>query len=171
MLIININGPINSGKTTVSKLLSKQLPISFFIEVDDLLSDGEQKLLGLSVKAGWQERTKRLKKIIEEEKQKKQYKSIVFAYPMTNKLFNEWKRWEDKTTEFVNITLAPRLEICIQNRGERSLSVSEINRIREMYQEGYHSSKSADLIIDNSEQTPQETLQQILLFLSPKNYL
>ena len=104
MLIININGPINSGKTTVSKLLSKQLPISFFIEVDDLLSDGEQKLLGLSVKAGWQERTKRLKKIIEEEKQKKQYKSIVFAYPMTDKLFNEWKRWEDKTTEFVNIT-------------------------------------------------------------------
>lgn len=91
MLIININGPINSGKTTVSKLLSKQLPISFFIEVDDLLSDGEQKLLGLSVKAGWQERTKRLKKIIEEEKQKKQYKSIVFAYPMTDKLFNEWK--------------------------------------------------------------------------------
>jgi hypothetical protein len=62
MLIININGPINSGKTTVSKLLSKQLLISFFIEVDDLLSDGEQKLLGLSVKAGWQERTKRLKK-------------------------------------------------------------------------------------------------------------
>ncbi|CCZ30274.1 uncharacterized protein BN682_00253 [Proteobacteria bacterium CAG:495] len=171
MLIININGPINSGKTTVSKLLSKQLPISFFIEVDDLLSDGEQKLLGLSVKAGWQERTKRLKKIIEEEKQKKQYKSIVFAYPMTDKLFNEWKRWEDKTTEFVNITLAPRLEICIQNRGERSLSVSEINRIREMYQEGYHNSKSADLIIDNSEQTPQETLQQILLFLSQKNYL
>ena len=84
------------------------------------MSDGEQKLLGLSVKAGWQERTKRLKKIIEEEKQKKQYKSIVFAYPMTDKLFNEWKRWEDKTTEFVNITLAPRLEICIQNRGERS---------------------------------------------------
>ena len=82
-----------------------------------------------------------------------------------------WKQWEDKTTEFVNITLAPRLEICIQNRGERSLSVSEINRIREMYQEGYHNSKSADLIIDNSEQTPQETLQQILLFLSQKNYL
>lgn len=87
---------------------------------------------------------------------------------MTDKLFNEWKRWEDKTTEFVNITLAPRLEICIQNRGERSLSVSEINRIREMYQEGYHSSKFADLIIDNSEQTPQETLQQILSFYPKK---
>ena len=45
---------------------------------------------------------------------------IVFAYPMTGKLFNEWKNWEDKNTKFINITLATPIEICIGKRGERS---------------------------------------------------
>ena len=45
MLILNINGPINSGKTTVSRILEKILPDSLFIEVDDLLSDDEEKPL------------------------------------------------------------------------------------------------------------------------------
>ena len=43
MRIININGPINSGKTTVSKLLQEKLPDCLFVEVDELLSDEEQK--------------------------------------------------------------------------------------------------------------------------------
>lgn len=165
MLIININGPINSGKSTVSNLLLRQLRSAYFIEVDDLLSDEEQELLGLNLREGWQERIKRLQKIIEVEKQRKQFKNIIFAYPMTEKLFNEWKKWEDSTTRFVNITLAPPLEVCIKNRGMRNLSEAEVCRIKEMYQEGYHNSKFADLIIDNSNQTPDETVQQILLFL------
>ena len=49
MKIININGPINSGKTTVSKLLAEQMSDALFIEVDDLLSDEEQETLGLSM--------------------------------------------------------------------------------------------------------------------------
>ncbi|NCB50065.1 MAG: hypothetical protein EOM53_05265 [Alphaproteobacteria bacterium] len=37
MLIVNINGPINSGKTTVSKILEKKMQNAVFIEGDDLL--------------------------------------------------------------------------------------------------------------------------------------
>jgi shikimate kinase len=165
MLIININGAINSGKSTVSKILAQHLKSSCFIEVDDLLSDEEQSVLGLNRKEGWQERIKRLQRIIEAEKRNRQYENIVFAYPMTEKLFREWKEWEDQTTRFVNITLAPPLEICIKKRGERELSDEEVSRIKEMYHEGYHNSKYADLIIDNSRQTPRETTKQILLFL------
>lgn len=165
MLIININGPINAGKSTVSKMLVRQIPSTHFIEVDELLSDEEQISLGLSRKEGWQERVNRLCKIIEQEKQLKRFENIIFAYPMTEKLFKKWKNWEDGATRFVNITLAPQLEVCIQNRGERKLSEAEICRIKEMYQEGYHNSKFADLIIDNSKQYPNETVQQILLFL------
>ena len=68
MKILNINGPINSGKTTISKLLQKKLPKSFFIEVDELLSDDEQKKLSLSRKEGWEERLQRLDKIVVQEK-------------------------------------------------------------------------------------------------------
>ena len=88
---------------------------------------------------------------------------------MTEKLYAQWKQWEDETVAFINITLALQMEICLQNRGTRELDESEKKRIKEMYQEGYHNSKFADLIIDNSKQTPQETLQQILLFLGREN--
>ena len=56
MLILNVNGPINSGKSTVSKLLLQMLPHAVFIEVDDLLLDDEEKKLGLTMQAGWGER-------------------------------------------------------------------------------------------------------------------
>lgn len=166
MRIININGPINSGKSTISKLLVKTLPQALFIEVDELLSDEEQEMLGLSRQEGWQERTNRLNTKILQEKAKQQYQNIIFAYPITNKTYAEWKQWEDENTKFINITLAPKLEVCLQNRGKRELEESEKNRIKEMYKEGYHNPAFADLIIDNSTQTPEQTLQQILDFLS-----
>ena len=44
MKIININGPINAGKSTISKLLAENLVNSKFIEVDDKLLEVENKL-------------------------------------------------------------------------------------------------------------------------------
>ena len=155
MRIININGPINSGKTTVSKLLHEKLPDCLFIEVDELLSDEEQKKLNLNREDGWAERLKKLKSIVVEEKKLQRYENIIFAYPISIKTYHQWKLWEDENTKFINITLAPNIDVCLQNRGTRELSETEKTRIRQMYQEGYHCSKFADLIIDNSRQTPQ----------------
>lgn len=165
MQIININGPINSGKTTISKLLVKHLPNALFIEVDDLLSDEEQKKLNLSLTEGWAERTHRLSDIIKDEKLKQNYENIIFAYPITENLYKEWKNFEDKNTFFINITLSPSLKVCIQNRGNRKLNSWEINRIEEMYKQGYQNPPFSDIIIDNSNQTPLETLSSILTFL------
>lgn len=165
MKILNINGPINSGKTTISKLLQKKLPKSFFIEVDELLSDDEQKKLSLSRKEGWAERLQRLDKIVVQEKKLLRYEYIIFAYPMTEKVYHQWMLWEDNCTRFINITLAPNMCICLQNRGTRELSETEKARIKQMYLEGYHCSKHANLIIDNSEQTPDETAKEVLNYL------
>lgn len=117
---------------------------------------------------GWQERTNRLAKIINAEKQKKVYDNIVFAYPISDNLYNDWKLWEDENTQFINITLAPKLKICLTNRGTRELEEAEKHRIVQMYDEGYHNRPFADLIIDNSNQTPSETLNLILQFLQRK---
>jgi len=165
MRIININGPINSGKTTVSKLLHEKLPNCLFIEVDELLSDDEQKKLQLTREEGWAERLKRLNQIILEEKKIQRYENIVFAYPMTKKSYHQWKLWEDENTKFINITLAPKLDICLQSRGERKLSAQEKERIKQMYSKGYNRPEFSDLVIDNSTQTPTETLENILYFL------
>ena len=165
MRIININGPINSGKTTVSKLLHEKLPDCLFIEVDELLSDDEQVKLKLTREQGWAERLKRLDTIIVQEKNLQRYENIIFAYPMTDKTYHQWKLWEDENTKFINITLAPKLDICLQSRGERKLSAQEKERIKQMYKEGYNRPEFSDLVIDNSTQTPTETLENILYFL------
>lgn len=166
MKIININGPINSGKTTISKILANKMPKALFIEVDDLLSDEEQERLGLSMQQGWVERTNRLDKIVRNEKKLQRYQTIVFAYPIAKNTYEEWKAWEDENTQFINITLAPQLDVCLQNRGNRVLEEWEKIRIKEMYEQNYHCPKFADLIIDNSAQTPEQTLQKVLSFLS-----
>lgn len=164
MKIININGPINSGKTTISKLLQEKLPQSLFIEVDDLLSDDEQVKLKLTREQGWAERLQRLDAIIVQEKNLQRYENIIFAYPMTDKTYHQWKLWEDENTKFINITLAPNIDICLQNRGERKLTESEKQRIKQMYSEGYNRPEFSDLIIDNSSKRPIETLKNILYF-------
>ena len=166
MLILNVNGPINSGKSTVSKLLVQILPHAVFIEVDDLLSDDEEKKLGLTIQAGWGERLNRLDRIIADQKNQHQYETIIFAYPMTENLYRRWSSHIDKDTRFIAITLAPSLEKCLTNRGTRKLTDWEIGRIREMYNENYHRPINSDLIINNDAQTPHQTAQQVADFIA-----
>ena len=172
MLILNINGPMNSGKSTVSKILVNLLPNATFIEVDELMSDEEQKKLGLTLQQGWRERHKRLNAKLQELKQSREFKTVIFAYPIADNTYQDWKTMEDKQTRFMNITLAPSLEECLKNRGTRELDDWERNRIREMYEEGYQNRSYSDFIINNDNQTPQKTAQIIKGFiehaLSPK---
>lgn len=124
MKIININGSINSGKSTVSKILVKLLPKAVFIEVDELLPDDEQSALGLDFKAGITERLKRLDTEVKKHIASKQYDYIIFAYPMTTKNYSLWKKMVVNNT-LVCITLSPSLENCLKNRGARELTTFE----------------------------------------------
>lgn len=172
MLILNINGPINSGKTTVSKILVNLLPNATFIEVDELMSDEEEAKLGLSIQDGWAERQKRLNETLLALKQSRQYKTVIFAYPISENSYKKWSSMADENTRFINVTLAPSLEECLKNRGERELDDWERNRIKEMYEEGYQNRPYSDFIINNDNQTPEETAEIIKGFiehaLSPK---
>lgn len=165
MILLNINGPINAGKTTVSKLLAEMLPDSEFVEVDDLLSDEEEEHLGLSMEEGWQERVDRLEQIVFRKKSENACRYLIFAYPVTQGNYNRWKGYEDGQTKFVCITLSPSLQECLKNRGTRELNKWELDRIRQMYQEGYHAPEFSDLILHNDNQTPNETANVVLDFL------
>ena len=172
MLILNINGPINSGKSTVSKILVDMLPNATFIEVDDLMSDEEQEKLGLTLKQGWRERQKRLNQKLQALKESGEYEMVIFAYPIADNTYQDWKAMEDNKTKFLNVTLAPSLEECLKNRGTRELDDWERNRIKEMYEEGYQNRPYSDFIINNDNQTAEETAKIIKNFvehaLSPK---
>ena len=165
MLILNINGSINSDKTTVSKILVNLLPNATFIEVDELMSDEEQEKLGLSLKEGWAERKRRLNEKLLALKQSKEYETVIFAYPITEESYQKWSPLADENTQFLNITLAPSLEECLKNRGTRELDDWERNRIRQMYAEGYQNRPYSDFIINNDNQTPEETAEIIKGFV------
>ena len=165
MLVININGPINAGKSTVCKMLAKRLPNCLFVEVDELLSDEEQDALNLDFMGGIKERLHRLDQLIETEKKRQIYQVILFAYPMEENNYRLWKKFEDDQTQFINITLSPSLPACLTNRGNRELTAWEQGRIQQMYQENYHCPQGSDLIIDNTNQTPDQTVEEIIKFL------
>lgn len=112
MLILNINGPINSGKTTVSKILVNLLQNATFIEVDELMTDDEEKRLGLSIQNGWAERQKRLNEKLLALKHSCEFETVIFAYPISEKTYKQWSSMTDEHTRFLNITLAPSLEEC-----------------------------------------------------------
>ena len=172
MLILNINGPMTSGKTTVSKILVNLLPKATFIEVDELMSDEEQAKLGLSLQQGWAERKRRLNEKLLALKQSKEYEMVIFAYPITEESYQKWSVLADENTQFLNITLAPSLENCLKNRGTRELDNWERNRIRQMYEEGYQNRPYSDFIVNNDNQTSEETSEIIKGFIehvvSPK---
>lgn len=164
MLILNINGAINSGKTTVSKALVKILPNSFFIEVDSLMSNAERNILKLTREEGWTEKLKRFDVKIDGLRTSGLYKTVIFAFPITKKYYDRWKLWSDTNHSFKNITLAPTLDVCLSNRG-RNITEMEIDRIKEMYKNGVDNPSFSDLIIDNGNQTPEETAQIIKKFI------
>ena len=165
MIILNINGPINSGKTTVSKILVNLLPKAIFIEVDELMSDEEQDKLGLSIEQGWTERQRRLNEKLLALKQLREYETVIFAYPIGEESYKTWSSLADKNTRFLNITLAPSLEECLKNRGTRELTDWERNRIKKMYEEGYQNRSYSDFIINNDNQKPEETAKIIKGFV------
>ena len=167
MLILNINGPINSGKSTVSKLLVTMLEHAVFIEVDNLMSNAERRILGLTVEGGWTEKLNRLDIKMDHLKTSHIYETVIFAYPITERYYERWQLWDDGHNDrFVNVTLAPPMEVCLSDRGSgRKLSEWEINRVKEMYEKGMDSPSFSDLIIDNGDETPEETAAKIRDFI------
>lgn len=168
MIILNISGPINAGKTTVSRILATRVKKALFIEVDELLSDEEQEMLGLDFKGGINLRLERLDQWLDKEIENHDFDVILFSYPLTKSNYNRWQQIINGRVVFKTVTLSPDLDTCLTNRGTRALNDWEINRIKEMYKRGYHQPDNANLIIDNSRQRPEETVTQIINYFSLK---
>lgn len=160
MKIINIGGPINSGKTTISKILVTRLPNSVFIEIDELTPDEEKEEC-----LGWIENLRRFYITLEKHIIENKFDYVIFAYPMYHETYNRIIEIITDKSEFVIVTLNPDMKKCQINRGTRDLTDWEVNRIKEMYNEGVNSFEKSDLIIDNTNQKPVETVKTIMDYL------
>ncbi|MDP2741554.1 MAG: hypothetical protein Q8O66_02635 [bacterium] len=155
-MIIFLNGSINSGKTTVAKILARELPDSALVEIDTFHEIIDWMPIDQAVPINLENAVSVIKNFT------KRGFNIIVPYPLSQKnydyMISEVKNLDDKIYVF---TLAPKLEKVITNRGERELTEEEENRIRYHYDIGIHTPKFGE-IIDNSEQSPEETAKIIL---------
>ena len=142
LTVIHINGPINSGKSTLGRALASSLPKASFIDGDDHNAPDEAPL-SVRIEAALRR--------IETEIATGQGQYLVVAYPLDNADYERLKAVSDRRgARFLVMTLAPPLEVALTNRGQRALRSEEKRRIVEMHGEGYHARSFSDLIFDTS---------------------
>ena len=155
MMNIYLNGPINSGKTTVARLLVKNLSRGVHVEVDDLPHPPaltlDQAIPLLLQDAAWLARTWVERGFFP-----------VISWPISP----EHHRWlvgqlDSLQQPIRTYTLSPRLEVALKNRGGRELSPWERERIAYHYVTGVARPPFGQ-IIDNSDLSPEQAAQRIL---------
>lgn len=155
-MIIFISGSINSGKSTVAKLLADKLGNTALLEVDCLRSFIQWLPLEQAIPINLENAVALIKIFVGKGL------NVVMPYPLSHDnygyLLNNLKEVNDQIKVF---TLSPRLEIALTNRGSRELSDFEKDRIKYHYTIGIQNPEFG-VIIDNSSETPEETVEQIL---------
>ncbi len=147
-----ISGTINSGKSSVVKLLGQKLQLPV-IELDTLSTYFEhcmefQDYIDINYEI--------LINILEILRSRN-IKSIV-VYPISEKRYAELGRLQN---EFDFFSIDPTLDIALTNRGERKLDDWERNRIKELYEIGIHN-PSFGTRIETKNLTALETVDIII---------
>ena len=155
-MIIFINGSINSGKSTVAKLLSKELPKSALLEIDVLHEMIEWMPIDQAVPFNLENASSLIKNFVHRGI------DVIVPYPLSEKNYAYFQaNLESLAIPIFVFTLAPSLEKALMNRGNRELTEWETERIKHHYNIGIHKPTFGE-IIDNSDQTPEETVRDIL---------
>jgi adenylate kinase family enzyme len=159
-MIILINGTVNAGKSTVSKLLAKELPNTAFIEVDVLREMIDWMPLTESIPVNLENALSITKNFV------KRNLNVVIAYPLSQKNYDYiTENLSDLDIKIYVFTLSPKIEKALNNRGTRELTDWEINRIHQQYERGINNPSFGE-IIDNSDLIPEETVKVILKSLN-----
>lgn len=155
-MIIFLNGSINAGKTTVAKILAKKILNTALVEVDAL----REMISWMPIDQAVPINLKNAVSIIKNFVNKKF--NVIVPYPLSqgnyDYVINELK---DLDTKIYFFTLTPKLEKILTNRGERELNDWERERIKHHYGVGINN-PSFGIIIDNTDQKPEETVEEIL---------
>jgi len=158
-MIIIFNGPQNSGKSTIAKLLQKHIPQLAHIEVDGLRKfiywmDGNDAF-PMSIENA----------VLVTKNFAKKGLAVVVTYIFSDEELKNTIESLKETGKPIHIfTFSPKLESALTNRGTRELSQYEKDRIKYHYQAGINK-PTTGVIIDNTNQSPEETVKVILNYL------
>lgn len=155
-MIIFLNGSINSGKSTVAKILTRELENTALLEIDDLRQMISWMPIDQAIPINLENAISVIRNF------SKRGLNVIVPYPLSQKNYeyitDSLKDVDDQKYFF---TLAPSLEKAITNRGARELDDQEKDRIAYHYNIGIQSPSFGE-IIDNSDQSPEETARIIL---------
>lgn len=159
-MIIFLNGSINAGKSTVAKILAKKLSNVALLEIDALREMIEWMPIDQAVPINLENAISVIKNF------SKRNLNVIVPYPLSQKNYDYMiENLKDLEAKIYFFTLAPRIEKALTNRGTRELDDWERERIQHHYNIGI-TNPTFGKIIDNSEQTPEETADYILTKIS-----
>lgn len=155
-MIIFLNGSINSGKTTVAKILASKLSNMAIVEIDALREMIEWMPIDQAIPINLENAVSVIRNF------SKRGLDVIIPYPLSQKNYEYVAdNLKDIDTQKYFFTLAPSLEKAITNRGTRELNDQEKERIKYHYEIGIPSPSFGE-IIDNTDQSPEETVHCIL---------
>ena len=155
-MIIFLSGSINSGKSTVAKILATNITNVALLEIDALRSMIEWMPIEQAVSINLQNTISLVKNYCENNL------NVIVPYPLSKQNYDHIiGELKNVDTDIYIFTLSPELEKIITNRGSRKLNNAEIERIKYHYNIGINNPSFGE-IIDNTRQTPEETSEIIL---------
>lgn len=155
-MIIFLNGSINVGKSTVAKILAKEIENAALLEIDVFHEMIEWMPIDKAVPINLENALSVIRNFIKREI------NVIVPYPLSQKNYDfMMSGLKDLDTEIHVFTLSPKIEIALTNRGGRELTEQEKDRIKHHYDIGI-SNPTFGEIIDNSDQTPEKTADYIL---------
>jgi hypothetical protein len=147
---------MNSGKSTIAKLLVQKIPNAVHLEVDTLFQFVDHLETVDVEKVIWENVLVLTQSYIDNNLSV--IISYVFGEAKADELVEKLSKIDKKVYLF---TLSPELKLALSNRGTREVNDNEKERIKLHYAQGINISTKG-IIIDNSTQTPDETVMVIL---------
>ncbi len=155
-MVIFLNGSINAGKSTVAKMLVQKLPNTALVEIDAFHEMIEWMPIDKAVPINLENALSVIRNFVKREM------SVIVPYPLSQKNHDYMiSGLKDLETDIYIFTLSPKIEKILENRGTRELTEQEKERIKHHHDIGIPNPTFGE-IMDNSEQTPQETANYIL---------
>lgn len=160
-MIIFINGSINAGKSTIAKILTNKIPNTANVEIDSL----RDFIYWLDIEKAVPINLENAVLVINNFA--KHGYNVMVPYPLSQKNY-EYLKKELSDNELYCFTLSPDIKKAQNDTADRKLEQWERDRIQHHYNIGIPN-PSFGKIINNTNQTPEETVEEIISLL-PKNY-
>jgi len=159
-MIIFISGSINAGKSTIAKLLAEKIPQTANIEIDALRDFIPWLELEKAVPINLENAILLIQNFT------KHGYNVVVPYPISQKNY-EYVTRELWGGDVVFITLSPDIKKALSDNPNRVLDEWERNRIQHHYTI-WIATPTFGKIFDTTNQTPEETVEEILAYLGSR---